>query len=270
VTTAVGGQGTRVLRWLLPVLVLLVMWEVVSRLGVGDPALLSSPSLSLNALFSLAMMRTSAGYSVLLLHVLSSVSVLAVSLLVSSFAGVLTGTLMGLSERVYRFLDPLLTVLMPVPGIAWAPVFMLWLGFGAPTIVAAGALAAFFPLAYNTATGVRSIDPKLLIVAHSMGASRLRVMLSVCIPGAAPAIVTGLSLGFARGWRTVIAVEMIAARLWGLGYMIMEAREYLRPSLIYGGIIIVAIVFLLLERLVVRRLEKTTVERWGMVSPLEK
>ena len=269
-TSAVGGQGTRVLRWLLPVLVLLVMWEAVSQLGVADPALLSSPSRSLDALVSLAMTQTSGGHSVLLLHVLSSVGVLAVSLLLSSFAGVLTGALMGLSERVYRFLDPLLTVLMPVPGIAWAPILMLWLGFGTPTIIAAGALAAFFPLAYNTATGVRSIDPKLLMVAHSMGASRLRVMLSVCIPGAAPAIVTGLSLGFARGWRTVIAVEMIAARLWGLGYMIMEAREYLRPSLIYGGIILVAIVFLLLERLVVRRLERTTVERWGMVSPLEK
>jgi len=269
VTASGRNLPASVFRWLLPIGTLLLLWELVSRLGIADSALLSSPLRSCEALWLLATAETSGGHSILLLHVLSSVGALAAALLLASSAGVLVGALMGFNDRLYRFVDPLLTVLMPVPGIAWAPIFMLWLGFGTPTIVVAGALAAFFPLAYNTATGVRGIDPKLLLVARSMGASRLRVLLSVCLPGAAPAILTGLSLGFARGWRTVIAVEMIGARLWGLGYMIMEAREYLRPSLLYGGIVLVAVVYLLLERLVVRRLEKATVERWGMVSPLE-
>lgn len=264
-----GHPGLSVGRWVLPITVLLAVWELAARLGVAHSVLLSSPSQSLRAVVALAATQTAAGYSVLMLHVLSSVGAMAVALLAASLVGIVVGAIMGLSNGVYRFLDPLFTVMMPIPGIAWAPIFMLWLGFGTPTIIAAGALAAFFPLAYNTATGVRSIDPKLLMVARSMGASPSRVLLRVCLPGAAPSILTGLSLGFARGWRTVIAVEMIAARLWGLGYMIMEAREYLRPSLIYGGIILVAIVYLLLERLVVRRIENTTIERWGMVSPME-
>jgi len=255
--------------WVVPIVALLAVWELISRSGIVDPVLLSSPTAAVGALFDLAETQTGDGYSVLLLHVLSSVGSLALALLLAVSVGVTVGILMGASGRVYRFLDPLLTVLMPIPGIAWAPIFMLWFGFGMPTIIAAGALAAFFPLAYNTATGVRSIDSRLLMAAGSMGAGRREVLLRFCVPGAAPSILTGLSLAFARGWRTVIAVEMVSASLWGLGFMIMEGREYLRPAHIYGGIIVVGIVFLLLEWLVVRRLERTTVERWGMRAPVE-
>jgi len=256
-------------QWLIPLVVFLILWETVSQLGLVEPVLISSPSAAFRALADQANMRTNAGYSVLALHMLSSVGALALGLLLAAGTGVTLGILMGASGRVYRFLDPLLTVLMPIPGIAWAPLFMLWLGFGMPTIVATGAIAAFFPLAYNTAAGVRSIDPKLLMAARSMGTSQRDILWRVCVPGAAPSILTGLSLAFARGWRTVIAVEMISASLWGLGFMIMEGREYLRPDLIYGGIMVVGIVFLLLEWLVVRRLEEASVGKWGVTKPTE-
>lgn len=76
------------------------------------------------------------------------------------------------NKYIYRFFDPLITVAMPVPGIAWAPIFMLGLGFRDPPIITVGALAAFFPIVYNTATGVRSVDRKLIWSARSMGADR--------------------------------------------------------------------------------------------------
>jgi ABC-type nitrate/sulfonate/bicarbonate transport system permease component len=180
--------------------------------------------------------------------------------------GILFGVLMGASKLVYRFLDPLITVLMPVPGIAMAPLFIVWLGFGNPTIVALGAIATFFPLAYNTATGVRSIDVQLVRAAEMMGASKASVILDVYLPWAAGYVLTGLKLGLARCWRTVIAVEFIAAANWGLGYMIWDAAEYLRAAVVYGGIGLLIILYVVVERGLIDILERQTVEKWGMVQ----
>jgi ABC-type nitrate/sulfonate/bicarbonate transport system permease component len=180
--------------------------------------------------------------------------------------GILFGVLMGASKLVYRFLDPLITVLMPVPGIAMAPLFIVWLGFGNPTIVALGAIATFFPLAYNTAAGVRSVDVQLVHAAKMMGAGKASVILDVYLPWAAGYVLTGLKLGLARCWRTVIAVEFIAAANWGLGYMIWDAAEYLRAAVVYGGIGLLIILYVVVERGLIDILERQTVEKWGMVQ----
>ena len=257
------------LRWLVPVVVLLVAWQFFSRLGVVNPVLLSSPLQSLHALYGLFETDSPGGYPVLLVHVLASLGRFLLAFTIGVAFGVTLGALMGVNRHVYRFFDPLITVAMPVPGIAWAPLFMLWLGFGAPAIVAVGALAVFFPVVHYTAIGVRGMDVTLLWAARSMGAGWKTVLLDVCLPGAAAYIFTGLRLGFAQGWRAEIAVEMIAGGLWGLGFMIMDAREYLRPSIIYGGIVLVAGVYLLMENLVLERLEKHTVEKWGTVRAVD-
>ncbi|NIP67009.1 ABC transporter permease subunit, partial [Candidatus Bathyarchaeota archaeon] len=171
---------------------------------------------------------------------------------------------------LYQFFDPLITVAMPIPGIAWAPIFILHpnLGFSDYTIVAVGALAGFFPVLYNTAAGVRSVERKLVWSARSMGASRRTVFQKIYLPSSAPHLFTGLKLGLARAWRTMIAVELIAGSLSGLGYMIFEARENTQPYKIYGGIVILAIIYFLFE-LIIRWLEKNSIQKWGMVRPEE-
>ncbi len=251
--------------FLVPILVMLGGWELFSRLGVVNPVLISRPSGILVALYHLLGAKSASGHSVLLTHTFISLYRLALAFIMAATAGVGIGILMGVNKYIYRFLDPIITVIMPIPGIAWAPIFMLWLGFGDPTIVTVGALAAFFPIVYNTATGVRSVEEKLVWSAQSMGADRKTIFMRVYLPGAAAHIFTGLKLGFARGWRTIIAVEMIAASLWGLGFMIFDAREYLRPSIIYGGIFVLAVTYLLIENVLIKRIENRTVGRWGMV-----
>jgi len=155
---------------------------------------------------------------------------------------------------------------MPIPGIAWAPIFMIWLGFGDPTIITVGALAAFFPIVYNTAAGVRSVKKEMIWAAQSMGADEKTIFFKVLLPSSAAFIFTGFKLGLARGWRTIIAVEMIAASLWGLGFMIFDARDYLQPSIIYGGIIVLAALYFFIESLI-KLIEQKTIEKWGMVRP---
>mgnify|MGYP005633977321 CR=1 FL=1 len=157
---------------------------------------------------------------------------------------------------------------IPIPGIAWVPIIMLWLGFGDLTIITVGIIAAFFPILYNTLAGVKHVKKEMIWSARCMGADRKTIFLKIILPSSAPFILTGLKLGLARGWRTIIAVEMIAASLWGLGFMIFDARDYLQPSIIYGGIIILGCIYLLLEKLI-NFAESATIKKWGMIRSEE-
>jgi len=251
--------------FLIPVTLLLLGWEIVAWLEIINPALISRPSEIFELLYDLSMPDARFLGNSIFLDIYTSLYRLLYAFMIAVVSGVGLGMLMGRSKLFYRFFDPLITVAMPIPGIAWAPIFMLWLGFGDPTIITVGAIAAFFPIVYNTATGVRSVDKKLVWSARSMGANEKTVFLKVFLPWSAAYIFTGLKLALARGWRTIIAVEMMAASLLGLGYMIFAARDYLRPSIIYGGIIVLAVTYFLIE-IVIKWIERRTVEKWGMVQ----
>lgn len=253
------------IRWLLPVVVFLAGWQLLSGASFINPSLFPPPTEIASELVNLYSNGLPT-HSLLLVHVAATLNRLLIASLIGGLSGMLVGVFMGASRRLYRFLDPLITVLMPVPGIAMAPLFIVWLGFGNPTIVALGSIAAFFPLAYNTAAGVRSIDPQLVRAAQMMGASRATVLFDVYFPWSAGYVLLGIKLGLARCWRTIIAVEFIVAASWGLGYMIWDAAEYLRASVVYGGIFLLIVIYFVIERGLVNTFEKYTVERWGMVQ----
>jgi len=254
-----------IIYFFVPILLFLLGWELVSGTKLVNPALISSPSEIFQILYELFKpgARSFLGHSILL-DISQSLYRLASAFSIATVCGLGLGMLMGRNKYVHRFFDPLITMAMPIPGIAWAPIFMLWLGFGDPTIITVGALAAFFPIVYNTAAGVRSVKEKLVWSALSMGANDKTVFLKVLLPSSAAHIFTGFKLALARGWTAIISVEMIAATLLGLGYMIFTARDYLRPSIIYSGIMILAAVFYLIDK-IVRWFEKHTIEKWGMV-----
>jgi len=155
---------------------------------------------------------------------------------------------------------------MPIPGIALAPLFIIWFGFGDPTIVITGSLSTFFPVIYSTAAGVRSVDHQLIRAAQIMGTPTSQIPLKVHLPWSSAYILNGLKLGLARGWMTVIAVEFVAASNFGLGYMIWNASEYLRSDIVYGGIFLMILIFFMIEKLLIRNIEKHTIQRWGMLA----
>ncbi len=255
-------------RWwlpLLPVFVFLAGWQLLTGVNLINPALFPPPTEIVSELADLYMSGLPTR-SLLMAHVVATLRRLLMASVVGIVSGTLAGALMGISSRLYRFFDPLITVLMPVPGIAMAPLFIVWLGFGDPTIIALGSIAAFFPLAYNTAAGVRSINPQLVRAARMMGAGRKTLIFDVYLPWAAGYVLVGIKLGLARCWRTIIAVEFIAAASWGLGYMIWDAAEYLRAGVVYGGIFLLIAIYFAIEKGLINILEKYTVERWGIVQ----
>lgn len=204
--------------------------------------------------------------SKLAIHMLSTLKRLGVAFSLGVILGILLGVLMGLSNSVFHFFNPLISVIMPIPGIALAPLFIIWFGFGDPTIIILGTLSTFFPVVYSTSVGIRSVDPQLIRAARMMGVTRVQMPLYVHLPWSAAYLLNGVRLGLARGWMTIIAVEFVAASNYGLGYMIWNATEYLRADIVYGGILIMILLFYVLDKMLVRSVESRTVYRWGMLT----
>jgi NitT/TauT family transport system permease protein len=172
---------------------------------------------------------------------------------------------MARHRAVENFVLPLASALMPIPSLAWVPVFILWFGLGDAVTVAIVFYAASFPMLLNTWTGVRAVNPLWLRAAEVMGADTRTLFWKVIIPGASPLIITGLRQAFVRSWIAVVGAEMLAASDFGLGWIIFDAKEFLNADVMIASLLVIGAIGFVFERLVFASLERFTVLRWGMV-----
>lgn len=150
------------------------------------------------------------------------------------------GLAMGASNRVYAWLNPLFQLLRPIPPIAYIPLSILWFGLGNPPAVFLIVLGAFFPVLMNTIAGVRHVDGIYLRAARNLGASQSTMFLRVILPAAVPYILAGVRIGIGTAFIVVIVSEMIAVNN-GLGFRILEAREYFWSDKIIAGMITIGL-----------------------------
>ena len=235
------------------------VWEAFARSGLFAPAL-SPPLLAVGA--ALIGMITSGALG---LHVLYTLGRILIGLALAAVAGIPLGLLMGRHRPVERFCLPLVSVLNPIPSLAWVPLFILWFGLGNAAAIALVIYAATFPLVINTWTGVRSVNQLWLRAAETMGADRRALFFKVVLPAASPYVITALRQAFARSWIAVVGGEMIAATTWGLGFVIFDAKEYLNTDVMVATLVVIGGLGLAIERLVFQAVEARTVGRWGMV-----
>ena len=250
----------RFLRSAVPFLVVGAIWELVAR-SDEFPARLF-PSLEQVA----ATFARLTAEGILPHHAALTLYRLAAGFAIAALAGVALGLLMGRSRRAEAFLLPLVSIGAPVPGLAYAPLFLLWFGLGDSGSVALVAFVSAFPVALNTWTGVKAVKEIWLRAARTMGADERRLFRHVILPGAAPYILTGLRLALAQAWRILVAVEMLAAVPWGLGWLIFGAREFLNTDAMLAGIAMIALIGVALDKLAFEPIERYTVVRWGMMS----
>ncbi len=161
------------------------------------------------------------------------------------------GLLMGASQQAYRLFNPLLQVLRPIPPIAYIPLAILWFGLGNPPAIFLIVLGAFFPVLVNTVAGVRQVDGIYLRAARNLGASRATIFLRVIFPAATPSIFAGLRIGIGTSFIVVIVAEMIAVNN-GLGFRILEAREYFWSDKIIAGMLTIGFLGLGIDTLMTR------------------
>ena len=255
-----SGLLRQAVRNVFPFAVVGAIWEIVAHLGVF-PAQFFPPLETVAATF--ARLTVS---GVLPHHALDTVIRLIAGFALAAVAGVAIGIIMGRSRRAEDILLPLVSIGAPIPGLAYTPLFLLWFGPGNVSAVILVAFVSAFPIIYNCWTGVKAVKDIWLRSAQAMGADDRRLFRHVIVPGALPYILTGLRLGLAQAWRILVAVEMLAAVPWGLGWLIFGAQEFLNTDVMLAGIAVIAAIGLTLEKLVFQPLEEFTVVRWGMMS----
>jgi taurine transport system permease protein len=174
------------------------------------------------------------------------------------------GILIGVNRTASALFMPPITFFQAIPGLAWVPLAILWLGLGPTAVTFIIFNSVFFPIVFNTILGIRAIPENMVNAALCLGASPWVLVKEVYLPGALPSIVAGLRLGAGYGWRALIGGEMIATST-GLGFMIFDARQFLGTDVVILGMVVIGILWLVLDSLILRPLEKRTVIRWGTV-----
>jgi NitT/TauT family transport system permease protein len=251
--------GRAIARNALPFIVVALAWELTARSGVFPPRLF--PTLEDVAA---TFVRLSAA-GILPHHVLDTLLRLAAGFGIAAVCGIAIGFAMGRSRLAEDIFLPLVSIGAPIPGLAYAPLFLLWFGLGNKSAVLLVGFVSAFPIVFNTWTGVKAIKEIWLRSAQAMGADDRRLR-HVILPGTLPYMLTGLRLGLAQAWRILVGVEMLAAVPWGLGWMIFGAREFLNTDVMLAGIAVIGVIGLALEKSVFERLERYTVVRWGMMA----
>jgi NitT/TauT family transport system permease protein len=243
-----------------PFIVVGAIWEVLAHLGVF-PARLFPPIEEI----AVAFVRLTAD-GILPHHAMETVLRLLAGFGLAAIIGVTVGIAMGRSRLAEDIFLPLVSIFAPIPGLAYAPLFLLWFGLGNFASVLLVAFVSMFPVILNTWTGVKAVKEIWVRSAQAMGADNQKLFRHVILPGALPYIFTGWRLGLAQAWRILVAVEMLAAVPWGLGWLIFGAREFLNTDVMMAGIAVIAVIGLALEKLVFEKLENYTVVRWGMMA----
>ena len=260
-TGAAGDARWRVVaRNALPFVVVGAAWEIVAHLGLFPPRLF--PPLEAVAATFVRLAATGA----LEHHAFDTLVRLLAGFALAGIVGVAVGIAMGRSRAAEDILLPLVSIGAPIPGIAYAPLFLLWFGLNNVSTVVLVGFVSVFPVIFNTWTGVKAVKEIWVRSAQAMGADERRLFVKVILPGALPYILTGLRLGLAQAWRILVGVEMLAALPWGLGWLIFGAREFLQTDVMLSGIVVIAVIGLALEKLAFQRLEDVTVVRWGMMT----
>lgn len=255
------GDGNSGLISLVTAIVLIGLWFLVTGMGWVKPLFLPSPFAVFNK-FVVAMTQGVAN-STLTEHTLASLGRVFGAFALACLTAIPLGILMGVNRFVRGFLDPLIEFYRPLPPLAYLPLVIIWLGIGEFPKVFLIFLAIFAPMAIAARSGVRSVSTEQIHAAYAMGATRTQVITQVIMKAALPEIFTGMRIGIGVGWTTLVAAEMVAASR-GLGFMVLNAAEYLASDTVIMGIIVIG-VFAFIFDLLIRYLERIFIPWKGRV-----
>jgi sulfonate transport system permease protein len=230
----IGKHGLQLLSWFAPVM-LVVIWEILAQRGSLSPQVLPAPSKVIRTAFKLA----AAG---------SLLNDLGISLLragagfaIGGAVGFALGTLVGFSRVAEAAIDRSVQMIRAVPFLAVLPLVIVWLGVGEAEKIFLVALGVSFPIYINTTLGIRQVDPKLIELGRVQGLSTFELIRQIILPGALPSILTGVRYALATAWLALVVAETIGAQS-GIGFLAMDAREFLRTDVIVLTIVIYALI----------------------------
>ncbi len=244
-----GANTLLAISWVVPLIVVLV-WEAASRAGGLSPQVLPAPS----RVFGTAIELIQQGK--LLSDLAVSLLRAATGFVIGAGIGFSLGTLVGFSRLAEAALDRSIQMIRAIPFLALLPLVIVWFGVDEGGKIFLVALGVSFPIYINTVLGIRQVDPKLIELGRVLGLSTPKLIRRIVLPGALPSILTGVRYSLATAWLALVVAETIATSS-GIGFLAMDAREFLRTDVIVLAIVIYALIGVLADsiaRLLERRL----------------
>jgi taurine transport system permease protein len=232
------GDGRSVHISVLTALVLIGLWFLVTGMGWVKPLFLPSPFAVYNKF--IVAMTDGVANSTLAEHTAASLTRVFGAFFLACITAVPVGILMGVSRVMRGLFDPIIEFYRPLPPLAYLPLVIIWLGIGEVPKIFLIYLAIFAPMAIAARAGVKSVSIEQIHAAYAMGASRSQIIWHVILKAALPEIFTGMRIGIGVGWTTLVAAEMIAATR-GLGFMVINAAEFLASDTVIMGIIVIGL-----------------------------
>lgn len=231
----------RPLRLLLSLCLFGGLWQLAA-IGIGNEVLLPGP---LDVGRALAALPADGA---LLRDVLASLKRVFTGFLLAAGIAVPLALVLAYVKPLQQLLLPIISLLRPIPPIAWIPLAILWFGIGDKPSYFITTLAAFFPIFLNAHAGGLAVEARHLHAARFLGAGRWRVIRTIYLPSALPQIWTGLRIGLGQSWMAVVTAELIAAQS-GLGYMIQISRINLETSHVLVGMLTIGVLGALMTAL---------------------
>ena len=234
------APAARTLRRLIVPAGLLLLWQVVTVLGVFDRSQLPGPVDVVQAGWELQTTNQLLG------HLAASISRVLWGFAAGGVLAIILGLAVGLSRNVEELLAPTIQALRAIPSLAWVPLLILWMGVDEGPKITLVAIGAFFPIYTNLHAGIRQIDRKLVEVGYAYGLRGLDLIRQIMLPASLPALLTGLRIGMAQGWLFLVAAELIAASR-GLGFLLIDSQNTGRADIIVLSIVLLALLGKLMD-----------------------
>jgi NitT/TauT family transport system permease protein len=243
------------------VLALLALWEAWTRLFAVSPLLVPPASAVLQAFGGAVASGEIPGFAA------QSLKILLTGMAIGAGVALLLTTLAVTTRLGAEILQTLTSMFNPLPAIALMPLALLWFGLGPRALIFVVIHSVLWPMSLNTYTGFVTVPTTLKRVGENFGLAGWRLVAGILLPAAFPYILSGIKIGWAFAWRTIIAAEMVfgvAGSQGGLGWFIYQNRFEMNTDLVFAGLLTVILIGLLVENLFFKWLERRTVLRWGM------
>jgi sulfonate transport system permease protein len=227
------GVGKRLIPWIVPLL-LIAVWQLSASKGWLSNRVLPAPTDVAKAFWTLAASGE------LWMHVKVSAARALTGLAIGGGLGLLLGLLTGSVRVAETLLDSSIQMVRNIPALAMIPLVILWFGIDESAKLFLIAVSVFFPIYLNTFHGIRNVDPGLIEMARTYGLNRWQLYTQVILPGALSSILVGLRFSLGLMWVILIVAETISAQA-GIGYLTMNAREFLQTDIVLVGILLYAL-----------------------------
>lgn len=229
-----SSQTSKIVKGFIFPIFLLVIWELAGMYGLVSAILLPRPSTIFVSFIDLLLTGNLLG------HLEISLWRALGGFIIGGGLGLVLGLFVGFNKNMEQTLDPTLQMIRTIPHLAVIPLFILWFGFGETSKILLIAKGAFFPLYVNTFLGIRGVDSKLYAVAKVLQFSKWKQITLLILPAALPNILLGVRLSLGAAWLGLVAAELMGSSE-GIGYLIMDARQFSQTSIVFVGIIIFAV-----------------------------